>query len=45
MKTNKKTYCQPSLEVVMLEATDLIATSDPKLSLDLDNIEDEGYAD
>lgn len=49
MKT-KKLFIQPSLKVVMLDVNDLIATSNvsPKnvnLNLDLDEIEEEGYAD
>lgn len=47
--TNKKTYTKPSLQVVMLDCSDLIATSNPRSSVslrfDLEEEEDEGYAD
>ena len=50
MNTTKKTYCQPSLEVVMLDASDLICTSGSSgtsafLPVLISDIEEEGYAD
>ena len=45
----KKNYIKPSLQVVMLQQSDLIATSgDPRrvtLGFDIDDPENEGYAD
>ena len=46
--TTKKTYEKPSLQVVMLQQSDLIATSNPQsvsLRFSLEDEEDEGYAD
>lgn len=46
--TTKKTYAVPSLQIVMLNQSDLIATSGSQstsLRLDLDDPEEEGYAD
>ena len=45
MKT-KKFYNTPSMKVIEIDHTDIIATSDTaRLYLDLQNIEDEGYAE
>lgn len=45
----KKNFTKPSLQVVMLQQSDLIATSgDPRrvtLRFDLDDPEEAGYAD
>lgn len=47
--TTKKTYAVPSLQIVMLDRSDLIATSNTRSSVslrfDLDEEEEEGYAD
>lgn len=47
--TTKKTYAMPSLQIVMLQTCDLIATSGGSkrvsLGLGLDDTEEEGYAD
>lgn len=47
--TTKKTYEKPSLQVVMLQDSDLIATSGDlqsvTLGINLDDTEEEGYAD
>ena len=49
MTTMKKLYTKPSLEVVMLQRSDLIATSGDlntvTLDLDFENSEAEGIAD
>lgn len=45
MKT-KKSYNTPSIKVIEIDHTDIIATSDTaRLYLDLQDIEDEGSAD
>ena len=44
----KKNYATPSLRVVMIDESDLIATSNPQsvsLKFNLDETEEEGYAD
>ena len=45
----KKNYIKPSLQVVMLQQSDLIATSGDQssvsLGFDLDDPDKEGYAD
>lgn len=43
----KKMFIQPSLEIVMVNAADVIATSDPQsISISFSEIpEEEGYAD
>lgn len=45
----KKIYTKPSLQVVMLQQSDLIATSGDQrrvsLAFDFDDPEEEGYAD
>lgn len=47
--TTKKTFAKPSLQIVMLNQSDLIATSGGSqrvsLNLGLENPEEEGYAD
>lgn len=41
----KKNYIKPSLQVVMIQQSDLIATSRVSLAFDFDDPEEEGCAD